>query len=78
MISGIAESAMEEAALTWFAELGYADLHGPATAPDEPAAEQNDYREVRLQGRLHDALLPKLLSGEIRLKHAERYAEEAV
>ena len=32
------ESIVEDAALTWFGELGYAVGHGPLTAPGEPAA----------------------------------------
>ena len=35
-MSSIAESDIEEAALDWLAELGYAVLHGPDIAPDTP------------------------------------------
>ena len=41
------ESIVEEAALTWFGELGYAIGHGPHLAPGEPAAEWESFREVR-------------------------------
>jgi type I restriction enzyme R subunit len=34
------ESIVEEAALEWFGELGYAVGHGPHLAPGEPAAER--------------------------------------
>ena len=34
------ESIVEDAALEWFGELGYAVGHGPQLAPDEPAAER--------------------------------------
>ena len=35
------ESIVEDAALTWFDELGYAVGHGPQLAPGEPAAERD-------------------------------------
>lgn len=34
------ESIVEDAALEWFGELGYAVGHGPDLAPGEPAAER--------------------------------------
>ena len=34
----LSESIVEEAALTWFGELGYAIGHEPHLAPGEPAA----------------------------------------
>src|SRR5689334_21923446 len=49
------ESMVEEAALTWFGELGYAVAHGPQIAPGEPAAERGSFGEVALVGRLRDA-----------------------
>jgi hypothetical protein len=33
------ESIVEDAALSWFGELGYAVGHGPQLAPGEPATE---------------------------------------
>ena len=71
------ESIVEDAALEWFGELGYAVGHGPHLAPGEPAAERDSFSEVVLVGRLREAirrlnpaiplatLLPKLLSGEL-------------
>jgi type I restriction enzyme R subunit len=53
---GFTESEVEEAALGWFEELGYAVLHGPDIAPEEPAAERSDYHQVLLEGRLREAL----------------------
>lgn len=35
------ESIIEDAALTWFGEFGYAIGHGPHLAPGEPAAGIN-------------------------------------
>jgi type I restriction enzyme, R subunit len=34
----LSESIVEDTALTWFRELGYAVGHGPQIAPAEPAA----------------------------------------
>ena len=33
------ESTVEDAALAWFGELGYAVAHAPRLAPGEPTAE---------------------------------------
>ena len=38
------ESIVEDAALEWFGELGYAVGHGPHPAPGEPAAEREPER----------------------------------
>ena len=53
------ESVVEQAALAWLGELGYAVLHGPAIAVGEPGAERNDpnYRDVVLEQRLRQALV---------------------
>ncbi|MFN8179098.1 MAG: type I restriction endonuclease subunit R [bacterium] len=56
MISGLTESEVEEAALEWLVELGYAVLSGPVIAPGEAAAEREDYGEVVLAHRLRRAL----------------------
>jgi hypothetical protein len=40
----LTESIVEDAALTWFGELGYAVGHGPRMAPGEPAAEREPER----------------------------------
>ena len=50
------ESHVEEAALEWFGELGYAVVHGPQLAPGEPAAERDSLGEVVLVGRLREAI----------------------
>ena len=42
------ESIVEDAALEWFGELGYAVGHGPHLAPGEPAAERDSFGEVAL------------------------------
>ena len=51
------ESHVEDAALEWFGELGYAVGHGPHLAPGEPAAERDSFGEVVLVGRLREAIL---------------------
>jgi len=50
------ESIVEDAALEWFGELGYAIGHGPHIAPGEPAAERDSFGEVVLVGRLREAI----------------------
>jgi len=50
------ESIVEDAALEWFGELGYAVGHGPQLAPGEPAAERDSFGEVVLAGRLREAI----------------------
>jgi len=50
------ESIVEDAALTWFGELGYAVGHGPHLAPGEPAAEQDSFGEMVLVERLREAI----------------------
>ena len=60
------ESIVEDAALEWFGELGYAVGHGPLLAPGEPAAEREPERsgdsrrqsfgELVLVGRLREAI----------------------
>ena len=51
------ESIVEDSALTWFGELGYAVGHGPNMAPGEPAAERDTFGDVVLAGRLREAIL---------------------
>ncbi len=52
----LTESIVEDAALTWFGELGYAIGHGPQLAPGEPAAERDSFGEVVLVARLRQGL----------------------
>lgn len=56
MNSKFNESIVEDAALEWFGELGYAALHGPHLAPGEPAAERDLFSDVVLVGRLREAI----------------------
>jgi type I restriction enzyme R subunit len=50
------ESHVEDAALEWFGDLGYAIGHGPQLAPGEPAAERDSFGEVVLVDRLREAI----------------------
>jgi len=50
------ESIVEDAALTWFGELGYAVGRGPQFAPGEPARERGGFGEVVLVGRLRESI----------------------
>ena len=52
----LTESIVEDAALTWFSELGYAIGHGPQLAPGEVAAERNSFSDVILIARLREAI----------------------
>src|SRR4051794_18793797 len=56
MANAIIEDTVEQAALSWFAELDYSVLHGPDIAPGEPGAERASYGDVVLLDRLHSAL----------------------
>jgi type I restriction enzyme, R subunit len=63
-----AESHVEEAALAWLAELGYAMANGLDIGPDGGATERASYGDVLLVARVHAAIakLNPALSGETR------------
>lgn len=48
MSDDLNESALEQQAIEWFAELGFQTLHGQDIAPSEPAAERDSYDQVIL------------------------------
>jgi len=50
------EDDLEQLALTWFQDSGWEYRFGPDIAPDGDTPERADYRQVLLQGRLHEAL----------------------
>ncbi|MDE2200801.1 MAG: type I restriction endonuclease subunit R, partial [Rhodospirillales bacterium] len=58
MVAGatIAESHVEEAALAWLEEIGYATANGPDLAPEGHATERASYGDVVLAGRLRAAI----------------------
>lgn len=55
-MAGIAESHVEEAALAWLAELGFAVAAGLAIGPDGARPERASYSDVLLVGRLQAAI----------------------
>ena len=55
-MSVIAESHVEEAALAWLGELGYAIASGPDIGPDGAHSERAAYGDVVLVGRLRAAI----------------------
>ena len=59
----LTESIVEDAALTWFGELGYAVGHGPQMTPGEPAAERDSFGEV-VQSPYVRTLTPARSQGE--------------
>jgi type I restriction enzyme R subunit len=77
MTERFTESVVEQATLAWLAATGWQIAHAPDIAPGMLAAERADYGEVVLARRLRDALLPKLISGELRVKDAEKFIERA-
>ena len=50
------ESAVEAAAIEWFADLGYATASGPDLLPNSGTPERASASEVVLRGRLREAL----------------------
>src|SRR5436853_422897 len=56
MSGGFTESVVEEAALDWLRELGYAIAHGPEILPGEDGAEREKVAEAFLPGRLRAAI----------------------
>jgi type I restriction enzyme R subunit len=50
------ESTVEDAALSWFGELGFSVLAGPEIAPGELLAERDNFSDVILTKRLQGAL----------------------
>lgn len=55
-MSVLNESTVEDAALEWFAALGYEVAHGPHLAPGEIEAERDSFSEVVPMGRLRAAI----------------------
>lgn len=55
-MSRLNESAVEDAALSWFRELGYATEQAPHLAPGEVASERNSFSDVVLVARLRTAI----------------------
>jgi type I restriction enzyme R subunit len=71
------ESVVEQAALAWVESAGWSVKSGGEIAPGEPGTERDDYGQVVLAQRLRDTLLPKLISGELRIQDAKRIIDRA-
>lgn len=56
MTVSFTESIVEETALVWLKDLGYSIVFGGDIAPEELAAERENYGEVILSGRVKEAL----------------------
>jgi hypothetical protein len=69
------ESVVEQAALDWLAGLGWQTAFGPEIVDSERGG---DFGRVVLEGRLRQALLPTLISGELRVPDAERIVGRAL
>jgi type I restriction enzyme R subunit len=50
------EDQLEQEALGWLQDVGYTHSYGPDIAPDGPAPERENYRQVVLVGRLRSAI----------------------
>jgi type I restriction enzyme, R subunit len=50
------EDQLERETLAWLADVGYSHAYGPDIAPDGPAPERTNYRQVLLTGRLRAAI----------------------
>ncbi|WP_322628824.1 type I restriction endonuclease [Halothiobacillus sp.] len=68
----ITEDQLEQLALTWFQDAGWDYRHGPDIAPDGDAPERADYRQVLLQGRLHEAAVLDQSLGAIKAEDEDR------
>ena len=55
-MSNLNESTVEDAALEYFAQLGYQTAWGPNLAPGEPGEERKSFEQVYLHSRLHSAV----------------------
>lgn len=65
------ESVVEDDALAWLKNLSYTVRYVPDIAPGEPAAEHADHGRVEIDQQLHDSLLPKLISGVLRVSRTD-------
>jgi type I restriction enzyme R subunit len=55
-MSNLNESTVEDAALDYFAQLGYQTAWGPNLAPGEPGEERTSFEQVYLNARLRSAV----------------------
>jgi type I restriction enzyme R subunit len=72
-MKGVTEDAVEQAMLEWLTGLGWSVAHGPDISPPDaktPGTERGSYRYREV------ALLPRLISGKLRLPEAQEHLEE--
>ncbi len=55
MSAGFDEAVVEQAALEYLRQLGYATEFGPNIAPDRPRYERDSFEQVYLHDRLRQA-----------------------
>ena len=72
---GLIEADVEQTALVWLERLGWRAVNGPVIAPDGDDPERSSYDMVVLENRLRRSLV-ELISGELRIKDAERFLKE--
>ena len=80
VIAMVNEDAVEQQAIAWFQEVGWAYLHGSKLAPDVAPDQRADGKAVVLAGRLADAVarlnpqLPAEASSHIMQAFTVRFA----
>lgn len=79
-VNPLIKSDVESTALSWLEAFGWQIAHGPEISPGGDTLtlalsqrERESYGQVLLARRLRDVLLPKLVSGELRVKDEERF-----
>lgn len=71
MVRIFTENTVEDAALTWLESGSYTAKRGSLLPTGEYAAARQDYGRMVLEDRLRETLLPKLISGDLRVKGAD-------
>lgn len=75
-MSTLTGSTAKQVAYVWFQTIGLEQVYEPEVTSDKVFVQQLEYTQVVLEQPLCDSLLPKLISGELRVKDAERFLKE--
>lgn len=75
-MTAFTESTVETAVPAWLEATGWRIAHGADMAPEMPTAERREYGEAVIFQWPRDIPLPRLISGELRVKDAERFLKE--
>lgn len=77
--AGFTELYVDDAGLDWLRALGYACLTDAAAGSSAPGVERSDpgCRNVTLERQRRDSILPKLISGKLRMNDAGRFVARA-